>query len=250
MSTTTPARPVSEADGSARPHWTAVLRRRRVRAMIVAAVVVLALFVTWLVAFSSAFGVRSIQVHGTHVLTAAEVEGRADIARGTPLVRVDTAAITSRVESLSEVASAQVETSFPSSVVITVVERTPVGYVRDGNLYRLIDRTGDAYRAVPNKPHGLPTMVVPTAAADRAARRAVAHVAESLHELPPAARPRVESIQALAPDAITVVLSRGRVVQWGTDARNADKARVLPIMLRKKSAERFDVSDPDRPYSS
>ena len=63
-------------------------------------------------------------------------------------------------------------------------------------------------------------------------------------------RPHVQSIQALTPDAITLVLTHQRIVQWGTATRDADKARVLPIMLRKNSATQFDVSDPDRPFSN
>lgn len=228
------------------------MRRRRLLALVAAGVVVLVLFVTWLVVFSPAFGVRSVQVRGLHTLTVAEVEGRADIAHGTPLVRVDTAAITERVESLPEVAGAEVSTSFPSSVVITVVERTPVAYVATDGVFRLLDRTGVAYRAVATRPVDLPRLVVSTGsgALARHTRRAVAHVAAALDALPAAMRPEVRSIQALSPDAITLVLTRQRVVQWGTASRDADKARVLPIMLRKNSASQFDVSDPDRPFSN
>ena len=231
------------------PSW---MHRRRLVTLLVAAVVVVVLFATWLVAFSTAFGVRTVSVRGLHSLTTAEVDGRANVKHGTPLVRVDTAAITARVESLPEVASAEVSTSFPSTVVITVIERTPVGYVADGSSFRLLDRTGDAYRAVSAKPAGLPRLVVAigSGSAARSTRRAVAHVAAALAALPAAMRPQIQSIQALAPDAITLVLTRQRVVQWGTATRDADKARVLPIMLRKNAATQFDVSDPDRPFSS
>lgn len=230
----------------------ALRSRRRMLTLIAVGVVVLVLVATWLVAFSSAFGVRSVQVRGLHSLTAAEVEGRADVTHGTPLVRVDTAAITARVESLPEVASAEVSTSFPSSVVISVVERTPVGFVAQNGTFELLDGTGAPYRAVATKPAGLPRLVVATGsgATARDARRAVAHVASALAALPPSARPDVDSIQAITSDSITLVLPRHRLVQWGTATRDADKARVLPVMLRKNAATQFDVSDPDRPFSN
>lgn len=226
-----------------------VLRSRRALVLIAVGVLVLALFATWLVVFSTAFGVRTIEVRGVHSLSVAEVEGRADVAVGTPLVRVNTAAVTARVESLPEVYSAEVSTSFPSTLVISVVERTPVGYVRSGGAFDLLDRTGDAYLAVGTRPAGLPLLVVPSGAAASGARRAVSTVAVALDALPDASRPKIVSIQALAPNAITLVLTGNRLVQWGTAARSDDKARVLPILLRMKGHDQFTVSDPDQPYS-
>lgn len=229
------------------PQWGLRRSRRRAIALLVVSALVVALVAVWVVAFSSVFGVRTIEVRGLRSLSTAEVEGRAAIGRGTPLVRVDTAAATRRIELLPEVYSAEVSTSFPSTVIITVTERSPVGYVRSAGLYRLVDHTGDPYLAVATAPKDVPLLVVPS---ESRTRRAVAHVAAALAALPAGQRPRVRSIQALAPDAITLVLAHGRVVQWGTATQDAAKARVLPIMLRKKIATHFDVSDPQRPFSN
>ncbi|MBE7188188.1 cell division protein FtsQ/DivIB, partial [Jatrophihabitans endophyticus] len=148
MSTTLPHRrpDLAPADdgspgGPGRSFGQRLLGRRRLLAVLAAGALVLVVFATWLVAFSSAFGVRSVEVRGEHSLTTGEIEARARIVSGTPLVRVDTAAITARVESLPEVQRAEVSTSFPSTVTITVVERTPVGYVADHGTFRLLDRT-------------------------------------------------------------------------------------------------------------
>jgi cell division protein FtsQ len=220
-------------------------RQRRTILIGVAAAAILAIIATWLIAFSSVFGVRSVEVHGNHVLTAEQIRAAADIRHGTPLVRVDTAAITKRVERLAEVASAQVSTSFPSTVVITVEERVPVGYIRRGGHVTLIDHTGAAYRKVAVAPSRLPRFVLPSGSHRRATGAAVADVAAAL---PPAVLHQVRSIEALDPSSITLVLSHGRVVRWGGAARTADKARLLPVLLKHHVAT-VDLTDPDQPFT-
>lgn len=210
------------------------------------AVVVLAAVATWLVAFSSVLGVHHVDVKGTQVLTADQVRKAADVSDGTPLIRLDTAAIKHRVELLPDVASASVDVSYPTTVVITVTERQPVGYVVTHGTVRLVDRTGDQYRTVRSAPAGLPRFVVPEGTDSRTTGGAVAVVAAAL---PADLRREVRSIEALDPKAITLVLTHGRVVAWGSADRSADKARVLPALLRQKSADHVDVTDPDQPFT-
>jgi cell division protein FtsQ len=233
----TPVRSVGSED-SAAP------RRRRWLIVIAAAVVVAALG-TWLVAFSPVFGVRTVEVRGNHVLGADQVRAAARVSNGTPLVRLDTAAVTRRVETLDDVASAQVSTSFPSTVVITIEERVPVGYLSRSGRILLVDRTGDAYRMAPAAPAGLPKLVVATGAQERSAAAAVAAVAAAL---PHVVRVQVRSIQALDADSITLVLTRDRVVRWGSSDRTAAKARVLPVLLRPR-VHQVDLTNPDQPFT-
>jgi cell division protein FtsQ len=219
--------------------------RRRTVVIVVLVTALVAVAGIWIVGFSSVFGVRSVQVQGTHVLTAAQVRAAADISNGAPLIRLDTAAATLRVEKLAVVDSAQVRTSFPSTVVITVVERLPVGYIHRGNRDVLVDRTGDQYRTVPTAPAHLPRFVVPSGTDARTTGGAVATVAAAL---PADLRAKLTSIEALDRSAITLVLTQGRVVNWGSAARSADKARVLPVLLRRH-AQHVDVTDPDLPFT-
>jgi cell division protein FtsQ len=219
-------------------------RRRRI-VIVISAIVVLAVFLTWLVAFSSAFGVRTIDVRGTNVLSAADVRAAADIKNGTPLVRIDTTAITKRVEKLAEVESAQVSTSFPSTVVITIDERVPVGYVLRSGQVRLVDHTGDEYRVVRRAPGRLPKFVIPAGSGARSTAEAVAAVASAL---PAVVRKQVRSIDALDASSITLVLTKGRVVRWGSADRTPDKARLLPALLRRHTTS-VDLTDPDQPFT-
>jgi cell division protein FtsQ len=227
------------ADG-ARPSGT------RQRLLIGAgALVVVAVAAVWLLAFSPVFGVRSVTVRGTHLLTAKQIEAAAHISHGTPLLRLDEAAITRRVEQLPAVGSAQVTTSFPSTVTITVTERVPVGYVKRGNGFVLIDHTGAQYRATGTRPAKLPLFVVPSGADARTSGRALATVAAAL---PARVRAKITSIQALNPQAITLLLKDQRVVQWGSADRSAEKARVL-VALLPHAEQQIDVTDPDQPFT-
>lgn len=219
--------------------------RRRIRAVIVAAVVVvLAVVAVWVVAFSPLLGVGSIVVRGARTVSVAEVEHVAAISPGTPLVRLDTGAIAARVETLPEVRSAAVSTSFPSTVTIDVVERRPVGYLRVGGKDELVDTTGMRFRSVAARPAHLPRLVLPPNA-DRATTAAVAAVAASL---PASLLPRVASVQALDPQAITLLMRGDRVVHWGSAVASAAKARILPVLLRR-GAQTIDVSDPANPFT-
>lgn len=226
-----------DAPSARPPHRT----RRLLIAIAVA--VVLAVGATWVVAFSSVLGVRTIQVQGTHVLRPAQVVRAADVARGTPLVRIDTAAVAQRVETLPDVAAARVSTSMPSTLIVDVTERVPVGWVRVAGQAVLVDRTGTRYRAVSRRPD-LPRLILPSGAGT-ATTAAVARVAAVL---PGKLLPRLASIQALDPNAITLVVKGDRIVHWGSADRSVDKARVLPVLLHR-GASLIDVSNPDQPFT-
>lgn len=233
---------VRPSDGDVEPR-SGGTRRKLILGTI--AVVLVGAVVTWLVAFSSVFGVGTVTVRGVHTLDAPAVRAAARISDGTPLVRLDTDAVRTRVEALPDVASATVTTSFPSTVVITVTERAPVGVVHAGSHYRLVDRTGDQFRTVAKRPAHLPLFVVPKGANARATGRAVATVAGALSAK---LRGRIASIQALDPQAITLLLTNGRVVRWGSEARSGQKARILPALLRQDGTQ-FDLTNPDQPFS-
>lgn len=209
------------------------------------AAVFVAAIAVWIVAFSSVFGVGTVVVRGVHAVSADEVRSVAKIADGTPLVRLDTAAIRSRVEALPDVASAQVTTSFPSTVTITVTERLALGVVQSSaGGFMLVDRTGDQFRHVDARPRHLPLFVVPNGTDSRTTGGAVATVAAAL---PQWVRARIASIQALDPQAITLLMHNGRVVRWGSADRSTLKARILPALLAQQGSQ-IDVTDPNQPF--
>lgn len=217
-------------------------RRRRWRWLAAAVVVVVLVGVlTWIVAFSSILGVSTVRIRGSHTLTGDQVRTASGIELGDPLVRLDTGSIEQRIERLPDIASAHVMVSYPSTVLITVRERVPVGYLTLSRGAVLVDVTGRQFRSVTSAPAGLPRFDVPPGAVGEASARAVAQVAGAL---PTALRRSLTSIQAVDPSSVTLDLADHRIVRWGSADRSDIKGRVLTALLTQPGSV-FDVSDAD-----
>jgi cell division protein FtsQ len=236
VTSTLPRRPDSDADPIGR-------RRGRLTWWLVgASIVVVLILATWVVAFSSLLGAKTITVKGVQVLSADQVRAAAAIAPGSPLIRLDQGAVTRRVETLPDVASAEIRLRYPSTVIITVTERVAIGYVVSGSGYALVDHDGRQFRPAASPPPALPRFSLPSGAQAVPVGAAMASVAAALSGTPVLAQ--LLSIQATQPDAITLALRDGRTVLWGGPQRSGDKAKVLPALLARPGHS-FDVSDPD-----
>ncbi|MGI8665093.1 MAG: cell division protein FtsQ/DivIB [Jatrophihabitans sp.] len=209
------------------------LRRR----LVLAGVLVLAVLSTWLVAFSSVLGVRTVMVSGTGRVSVAEVQTAAAITPGTPLARLDTAAIRARVAAIPAVRTVSVGTTYPSTVTIRVTERVAVGYrsVTGGALLVDVDDVG--FATVGRPPAGLPRLDL---SGDQARDAATALVAGAL---PAALARKIAVISAPSTESVTLRLTDDRIVLWGGTDRSTDKARLLPVLFGQPGRY-FDVSDP------
>jgi cell division protein FtsQ len=192
--------------------------------------------------------VRSVTVTGTHLLTPAQVIAAAGIPLGTPLLNVDTGAVTRRVEALPRVASAAVTEDWPDHVAITVTERVPVMALRmaDGG-YDLVDKDGVIVRYSKAKPAALPLLMTSLPGGALRGDPSVAAVTEVLAELQPWLAQQVAQVRAApvpaGPEQVTLTLRDGTTVQWGSPDGGAQKNRELAI-LRGSHARDIDVSAP------
>jgi cell division protein FtsQ len=192
----------------------------------------------WLVAFTSALGVRSVKVVGARTLTAEQVRAAAGIRPGAPLARLDLDAVSSRLRAVAPIRTVTVSRSYPSTVTIRITERTAVGYRPvDGGQVLLVDRDNVAFRSVKAAPAGLPRLLVTGSGAPSAAAARVAGT------LPSAISKTLASISAPSEESITLTLRDGRTVLWGGVDRSADKARLLTVLLGQPGRY-FDLSDP------
>lgn len=191
----------------------------------------------WVLLGTSLLGVDKVVVRGEHRLTAAEIASAADVARGTPLARVDTAAVSRRVRALAEVASVSVTRSWPNRLQVTVVERTAAVAVARGGTYDLLDGTGVRFDTVARVPRGV---VVLQAVSDDASRAAALQV---LSSLPAPLRRLVWVVRASSPQQVVLVLQRNRVVVWGSPDQSSPKAAAA-LALLKLPGRVYDVSSP------
>jgi cell division protein FtsQ len=218
------------------------LRRKRwLRLGIPVLLVALLAGAAWVVLASSFMAVTTIKVSGTHRTSAALVELTAAVADGTPLARVDLVAVEHRVEQLTVVKSAVVTRSWPHTVVITVVERTPVAVAQSAaGHWELLDAEGVDLAGVSRRPPGLPLVALDPATADKNTLRAAAAVASAL---PPSLRAKVKDVTAATPDSVQLDLADGGLVRWGSAQDDALKAKVLGVLLTHR-ARVYDVTAP------
>jgi len=226
-------------------------RRRRTRwraAFFALAGVVIIAAVGWALLGNRLLVVRSVTVTGTHLLTPAQVLAAAGVPLGTPLMNVDTGAVTRRVEAIPKVASATVTKDWPDHVAITVTERVPVIAVRmaDGS-YDLVDKAGVIVRNVKAKPAALPQLMTSLPGDALRGDPSVTAVTEVLTELQPWLAQQVAQVRAApipaGPEQVTLTLRNGQTVQWGSPGGAAQKNRELAI-LRGNHAHDIDVSAP------
>ncbi|HET6810544.1 MAG TPA: FtsQ-type POTRA domain-containing protein [Acidimicrobiales bacterium] len=129
--------------------------RRRLRVLVGALTVGVAIAGAVLVLHLSWFRVSHIQVRGAARSGAARVDAAAGVALHQPLLSVDTALVARRVERLPWVATVRVTKSWPSTLVVTVDERAPVAQVADGPRWALVDGAGRVLAVDSNRAPGL-----------------------------------------------------------------------------------------------
>ncbi|GHJ44950.1 hypothetical protein Cs7R123_22920 [Catellatospora sp. TT07R-123] len=216
-------------------------RRRRVLLARLAAATVLALVagvLGWLVFASPVLGVHEIYVEGALILDADQVREAAAVPLDTPLARVDTDAVAARVAALPPALSVEVSRSWPSTLVITVTERTAVAGVPVGKKYDLFDDHGVIYRTVSSLPAGLVRVRLATPGPQDVSTQSALVVIRALtKEL----RAELDTLVVDGPARIRLELRGDRIVTWGDAEESADKARVATSLLRKPD-KLIDVS--------
>jgi cell division protein FtsQ len=208
-------------------------RRNRLRVaapwLVAAAVIVLVGAGGLVVWFTPALSVDAVRVVGAQLVSADEVVAAAGIRRGTPLARVDVAAVV------------RVGRDLPGTVVIRIAERTPAAVVEQPGGPWLIDATGVVYAPVAERPAGLVLLKIPAPAAGDATTRAALTV---LRALPPALREPLAALAADAPARVRLELTDGRTIVWGDSSENEAKVRVALVLLARPG-KTIDVSAPE-----
>ncbi|MEV1055376.1 FtsQ-type POTRA domain-containing protein [Streptomyces sp. NPDC049887] len=210
----------------------------------------------WVLYGSSWVRAERVEVSGTRVLTPREVEGAAGVPLGTPLVAVDLDAIESRLrDRLARIDSVEAERSWPHGVVLRVTERVPVLLMRKGARFVEVDAKGVRFATVDKAPEGVPLVEMAANRSPSAARfggrRLLKGAALVVSQLPASIAGDLRSVQVISYDSLTLKLTRGREVMWGSSEYGEVKARTLTALMKAAPrARRFDVSAPTAPAAS
>jgi cell division protein FtsQ len=192
--------------------------------------------------FTPIMSARDIVVVGLGALPQEEVISAVAVAPGTPLLQVNTDAVAERVAAIRRVASVRVQREYPSTLRVTVVERVPVVVKDYPDGPHLFDRDGVDF-AVGPPPPGVPYLDTKNPGPDDAPTRAALQVMTSLR---PEVATQVARVDAPSVAGITLQLTDGRQVVWGTTDRTEEKALKLGALLTQPG-KTYDVSSPDLP---
>ncbi|MEO6472657.1 MAG: FtsQ-type POTRA domain-containing protein [Aeromicrobium sp.] len=224
-------------------------RWRRVRIYFyVALALVLVGTLIWLVWFSAILGVRHVKVEGMETLKAHDISVKAAIGQGQPLARVDTSSAEARVASLERIETVDIHRSWPNTITVKVVERHAVAWIRADGTIRGLDRFGVDFRDYSGPPKGL--FEVRVLAFDSTRRQAAlveaAKVIGIVRTHDPDLYGVIRHVNVASKDSVELVLSRVRIVRWGSAAHSDQKLAVLRPLLRIK-ARTYDVTAPEQP---
>lgn len=248
------------ADAPARPPHPGPegrrIGRRTLAVLIAVAAALLTGFAVWALYGSSWLRVESVSTSGLRVLTREEVEAVAAVPMGAPLISVDTDAMEARLsQKLPRIDRVDVVRSWPHGIRLKVTERKPVLLLEKGAKFVEVDATGARFATVDRAPKGVPVLELAPAKSASLRRfgsdRLVAEAVQVVGELPKGVAEETEAVRVISYDAISLRLTRDRVVTWGSSEDGPVKARVLTALLKAApKGGHFDVSAPTAPAVS
>jgi len=200
------------------------------------AVAVLAV-ATYVLGYSTLFTVSSVEVIGSNKPITT------GITKGERLARVEPRAISTKIEMLDWVKSADVSRNWINGkVVISLTPRTPIAIYKD----QVIDSSGSSFVPQGEPPQGL---IEIHAASIEDAVKAVAFFTELPEEL----NSSLTVVKVRATGALVLLVeNNGKKVElrWGTDSDNELKTKVYKALIalpENTDIKRVDVSAPHAP---
>lgn len=180
---------------------------------------------------SPLFRARTLNVEGGGKLGSSQILHLAQVDTNTNLLWLSGAAVSARLTASPWVKSATVSKSYPSTLTISVVERSAVAAVRSGDSWVSVAADGTGLEMNDKLPVGLPQIV-------GAAGPAIGHAAAETTPAATAAgvmntttRSQVERIVIAADGTLRLSLAAGGRVDYGPPTALKEKADALSGIL-------------------
>lgn len=200
--------------------------------------------------------VEKVHTSGTDVLTHTEVETAAAVPVGAPLISVDTDGIEARLrQKLPRIDSVEVVRSWPNDIRLKVIERKPALLLEKGAKFIEVDAGGVRFATVEKAPKDVPLLeltVDQSAGTQRfGTERLMREAVRVRAELPEKVAGGIRVVRVRSYDSISLELTGGRTVMWGSGEDGTAKARALTALMKAvPKAGHFDVSAPTAPAAS
>lgn len=219
-------------------------RRRRV-AWLVSGISLLVMvgFVTAAV-YSPLLSLKTIRIEGASRVNAASVRAAVDGQIGTPLALVNFDTIKRSLARFPLIRSFVTETVPPDTLIIRIAERAPIATLATSSGFSVVDPAGVVIVSGTERAPGLPLIELGSATTDGPAFTAAVGV---LLALPADLLKRVDTVTAQTGDDVTLGLTGGTTVVWGSPEQSPLKARALAAAVAapdSAGATTFDVSAP------
>jgi cell division protein FtsQ len=106
------------------------------------------------------FRLASLKINGASPIAAADIAQATGLAKDTPTLSIDLAALRDRVRQVGWVEEATVTRLLPATIVVTVKARNPVAVWQSNGIMQVVDQTGRVIReASPDRFPDLPLLV-------------------------------------------------------------------------------------------
>ena len=225
--------------------FTVSTRKRRINLIAGLGSVVALVFTVVILTTSPVFSLQTLEVGGVERLSESEVRGQLSDLMGRPLAQVDAQDVADMLAELPLVRSVETRVDLPNTLVVSVVERTPLGVVQTPTGFDVVDQVAVVLWSESVKPANLPVILV---APDRESAPFRA-IVRALEVLPPAVLARVDAVTANSQDTVRFSLQdSNHIVLWGSAELSEAKARALPAALLAAGvdgAKLIDLSTPD-----
>ncbi len=195
-----------------------------------------------LAAYTPLLSVREVQVEGAFLVSSDAVVEDLSSQLGSPFPLVDDTAIKAALVRYPLIESYSVQARPPSTLVVRLVERTPVGTLATETGFTVVDAAGVAITESATRPPNYPLIAVDGGTESDGFLPAAA----ALRSLPPELLATLEQVTATTQDDVTFTLrDSGTTVVWGSADESKLKAYTLTrLMASQPGFEVYDVSSP------
>ncbi|QPK81871.1 FtsQ-type POTRA domain-containing protein [Schaalia sp. ZJ405] len=233
-----------------RERWKARWRLRITHVLVIVSVVALLIGGGWVVFFSPLFALDSshIAVSGEDgkSLTDDMVASLLTPYVGTPITRLSMTDVEKTVTGNVLVRQAKASRKWPTGLSIAVTQRKAAMYTPVESGVTLIDEDGVDFSTADAAPTGIPAVSLAQGEDRPYAAKNVIIVWGSCDESLKSLVSLIESDGS----QLTLTLTSGAKVAWGTVEDSPLKAQVLSVLVNQRDASVYDVSSPAHPVTS
>ena len=200
---------------------------------------------------SNSFAVREVRIEGLQLIDAGELTALLGAVQGENLFMVDTGALAHKVQLHPLVEKAGFERRLPHTLVLRVVERTPMALILMGDQVMEVDSLGTVLRYFDVWPDTQCPVLTgiriqgPLGPGQRVQDEVFNRARDCLAVAPPELRARIEEVHVEAVGAIRLYLDTRVEVRLGISDSYAGKLQELAELMNKEriqSARYIDLT--------